>query len=64
VLTQTKFVRLGKGIKLIELAKSAKMSPSLLSKIENGKCRGSKKTRFNIAKALGATEDALFGKEK
>jgi transcriptional regulator with XRE-family HTH domain len=64
MFTQIKFVRLGKGTKLIELAKSAKVSPSLLSKIENGKCRGSKKTRLNIAKALGATEDSLFGKEK
>lgn len=61
MLTQLKFIRLGKEIKLIALAEVAKISPSLLSKIENGKCIGSKNTRIKIAEALGVSEHVLFG---
>jgi len=62
MFTQLKFVRLGQGIKLMDLAKKAKISPSLLSKIENGKFKGSEKARARIAEIFDVAPEILFGK--
>jgi transcriptional regulator with XRE-family HTH domain len=52
---------MSKGIKLIELARMSNMSISFLSQIETGKFKGTKETRRKIAKALGVSEELLFG---
>ena len=61
MLTQLKFQRLARNIKAIELAKKAKISVSLLSKIETGQIRPSKRARRKIAEAMGLSEKILFG---
>ena len=48
-------------MKISELAKRAKISVSLLSRIESGKSRGSKSTRGKISKILAIPEKILFG---
>lgn len=61
MLTPLKFHRLSKQIKTIDLAREASVTVSMISKIENGKARGSDKTRTKIARAIGLTVQSLFG---
>ena len=61
MLTLLKFHRLTKEMKISELAKRAKVSVSLLSRIESGKSRGSKRTRTKISTILEIPEKILFG---
>lgn len=63
MLTQLRIFRMSKGIKLIELAELSGVSISFLSQIETGKFKGTKETRKKIAKALGVSEEMLFGNE-
>lgn len=62
MITLLRFYRLARNIKVSDLARKVSVSTALISKIENGKCRGSEKTRSKIAKALGVSEEILFGK--
>jgi|GEM_PF-5332543 len=61
MITLLRFYRLSKGLKAVELAEKVSISPSLLSKIETGKCSGSKSTQAKIAKALRMKKEILFG---
>lgn len=61
MLSTIRFVRLGKGIKLIDVAKATKLSPSLISQIETGKLRGSLRTRKKIAMVFKVSVKQLFG---
>ena len=61
MLTQLKIFRLTKGLKLGAVAKQCEISASFLSRIENGKLKGTKETRRKIAKALGVSVETLFG---
>ena len=61
MLTQLKILRLTKGLKLGVVAKQSGISASFLSRIETGKLKGTKETRCKIAKALGSSEEILFG---
>ncbi len=63
MLTPLKFYRMSQQIKAIDLAKYASISASLLSKIETGKIKASKKTRKRLAIELGIQEAVLFGTE-
>lgn len=63
MLTQVKIFRLSKGLKLGVIAKQSGISASFLSRIETGKLKGTRKTRHKIAKALGVSEEILFGKD-
>lgn len=63
MLTQLRMFRMTRGIKLIELASLSGVSVSFLSQIETGKFNGTKKTRSKIAKALGVSEEILFGEK-
>ncbi len=62
MLTHFKIFRLTKNIKLTAIAQETGLSISFLSRIENGKLQGKKETRRKIAKALGISEEILFGK--
>jgi len=62
MLTILKLYRLSKGIKAKELAQKSLLSISMISKIESGKVSVSTKAKQRIAKALGVSEEALFGK--
>lgn len=62
MLSQIKILRLTKGLKLGTLAKQSGISASFLSRIETSKLKGTKETRRKIAKALGVSEEILFGK--
>jgi transcriptional regulator with XRE-family HTH domain len=61
MVTPLRFYRLSKNIKALELARKADISPSLVSKIENGFTCGSKETRMKISKVLDIPEKNLFG---
>jgi transcriptional regulator with XRE-family HTH domain len=60
MLTPLKFHRLSQQIKALELAKRAKISSSLLSKIETGKIKASRKTRKKLSNELSIPEAVLF----
>jgi transcriptional regulator with XRE-family HTH domain len=64
MLTQLKVFRMSKGITMSQVALNAEISVSFLSRIESGKLRGTRNTRRKIAKALGATEELLFGSKQ
>lgn len=55
-----KEIRLSKGIKQIELAKTLNVDRSFVSNIENGKANPTLSTISSIAKALGVTTNALL----
>ena len=61
MITLLKFYRLIKNIKVSDLARKVSVSTALISKIENGRCQGSQRVRLKIAKALGVSEEILFG---
>ena len=61
MLTPLKFHRLTKDIKSSDLANKSNISVSMLSKMEAGITRGSKKTRKNISVVLDIPEKILFG---
>ena len=61
MITPMKICRLSKGIKLQDVAKAIGKSISLISKIENGKAQGSRKTRGEIASFFSIPANNLFG---
>jgi transcriptional regulator with XRE-family HTH domain len=58
-----KHLRQNAGLSLRELARQAKVSPSLVSQIENGKSRPSVSTLYGFARLLEVTVDELFDAE-
>jgi len=54
--------RLERGLSLRSLASAVGVSASLISQIENGKCRPSVSTLYAITTALGVTIDDVFGR--
>lgn len=58
-----KQLRMNAGFSLRELARQAKVSPSLVSQIENGKSRPSVSTLYGFARLLEVTVDELFDAE-
>ncbi len=57
---QLKRERRLKGMRLIDVAEAAGLSPSLISKIERNKINPSLSTLHRIAKVLGTSVSALF----
>ncbi|RLV47966.1 XRE family transcriptional regulator [Nocardioides mangrovicus] len=52
--------RLNAGLTMRELARSAQVSPSLISQIENGKSQPSVATLYTFSRVLGVSVDELF----
>lgn len=61
--TRLRQLRMNAGFSLRELARLAKVSPSLVSQIENGKSRPSVSTLYGFARLLDVTVDELFDAE-
>ncbi len=55
-----KDLRVGAGLSLRELARQAKVSPSFVSQIENGKSKPSVATLYSFSQLLGVSIDELF----
>jgi transcriptional regulator with XRE-family HTH domain len=53
-------LRAGRGLRVVELARRAGVSPSLVSQIERGQSRPSVTTLVALAEGVGAPIDALF----
>jgi transcriptional regulator with XRE-family HTH domain len=60
MLSKLKLKRMSNGIKQKTVAKKAKLSCSIVSRIENGKIAPSERAKKKIAKALGVSVDAIF----
>lgn len=61
MITPLKLYRMTKNIRTSDLAKKAKLSVSMLSRIENGRILGSQKAKEKISGALGVPQQILFG---
>lgn len=57
-------LRQGQGLTLAELAKSAQISPAMLSRLENGAVSPSLETLAALAGALGTTASSLLREER
>lgn len=55
-----KKIRLSKGIKQVEIARTLGVDRSFVSNIENGKTNPTLSTIASLAKALGTTSDQLL----
>lgn len=60
MLSQLQMLRLSKGLKAVDVASKAGISPSLLSKIERGHIRPADRTKKRLAKALRVGVKTLF----
>ena len=63
MLTNLKLYRQMTRSSLTSFSKELSISVSQLSRIENGKSRGSKKIRNKISNILGVSEENLFGRK-
>jgi len=60
MLSQLRLQRLLKGLKAVEVAKRAGVSPALLSRIEQGQVRPSRRVRRRLSQVLSVPERLLF----
>lgn len=61
MLSQLQLQRLVRGLKAIEVARRAGVSPTLLSRIERGQVRPSLRVRRRLSRVLRVPEQTLFG---
>jgi len=61
MVTQLRLHRLFSGLKAIEVARRAGISPTLLSRVERGQVRPSLRVRRRLSRVLRVPEQTLFG---